>query len=139
MAARAERFSREQGVPFTPMRRRVLEALVAAGAPISAYDLAERVSTERRVAPVQVYRALDFLMGAGVVHRLATRSAFVACDHEHGCDETIVFLVCETCGMVAEVASSAVGLSLRGAAEASGFEARRPVVEVEGRCATCRT
>ena len=138
IVGRAERFSRERGAAFTPMRRRVLETLVAAQGPVTAYDLADRLSTERRIAPVQVYRALEFLIEAGVVHRLATRSAFLACAHEHVRGETTVFLVCGQCGTVAEVASPAVGRSLKGAAAASDFEAHHPVVEIEGRCATCR-
>ena len=128
VVARAERFSQAHGVSFTPMRRRVLDALLAAGVPVTAYDLADRLSTGRRIAPVQVYR----------VHRLATRSAFVACGHEHAQGETTVFLVCGACGQVAEVASPAVGRGLKGAAAASDFEAHHPVVEVEGRCASCR-
>lgn len=138
VVGRAERFSRERGVAFTPMRRRVLETLAAAQGPVTAYDLADRLSTERRVAPVQIYRALEFLIEAGVVHRLATRSAFVACAHEHARGETTVFLVCGQCGTVAEVASPAVGRGLKGTAAASDFEPHHPVVEVEGRCATCR-
>lgn len=135
---RAERYSAAAGMSFTPMRRRVLDALLAAGAPVTAYDLAERLSGARRVAPVQIYRALDFLIEAGVVHRLATRSAFMACDHEHERGETTVFLVCEGCGTVAEVSSAAVGRGIRGASADNGFEPTRPVIEVEGRCAECR-
>lgn len=138
VVARAERFSRERRLPFTPMRRRVLDELVSAQAPLTAYELAERVSTERRVAPVQVYRALEFLRSAGVIHRLATRGAFIVCDHEHCEGETVVFLLCADCGSVAETSSSAVGRGLDGAAAANRFEALNPVVEVEGRCGLCR-
>jgi Fur family transcriptional regulator, zinc uptake regulator len=136
--ARAERYSQAAGVSFTPMRRRVLDALLEAGVPVTAYDLAERLSGPRRVAPVQIYRALDFLIEAGVVHRLATRSAFMACDHEHARGETTVFLVCGDCGSVAEVASAAVGRGLKGAAADNDFEPVHPVIEVSGRCAACR-
>lgn len=137
--ARATRYGEAQGTAFTAGRRTVLAALVGAGKPMSAYDLAEQLSGGgRRVAPVQVYRWLDFLMAAGVVHRIATRSTFVTCDHEHGRGETVVFLVCEGCGNVEEVASAAVGRGLRGAAESTGFQPLNPVVEVEGRCAACQ-
>lgn len=136
---RAERFSGARGVSFTPMRRRVLDELMAAHGPVTAYDLADRLSTSRRIAPVQIYRALEFLMEAGVVHRLATRSAFVVCDHEHGQGEATVFLVCGQCGNVAEVASSAIDNSLKGAAAESDFEPLHPVIEIAGRCANCRS
>jgi Fur family zinc uptake transcriptional regulator len=120
------------------MRRRVLEALVANAVPLSAYDLVERLSREKRVAAVQIYRALEFLQGAGVVHRLATRSAYMACDHEHVPGETVVFLLCAGCGSVEEATSRSVERGLEGAAAASGFKARQPVVEVEGDCAACQ-
>ena len=136
---RVERFSGARGVSFTPMRRRVLDELLAAQGPVTAYDLADRLSTARRIAPVQIYRALEFLMEAGVVHRLATRSAFLVCDHEHAHGEATVFLVCGDCGNVAEVASSAVDVGLKRAAEASDFEPLHPVVEIAGRCASCRS
>lgn len=136
---RAARYGEAQGTTFTAGRRRVLEVLVDAGKPMSAYDLADRLSGGgRRVAPVQVYRSLEFLIAAGVVHRLVTRSTFVTCDHEHGRGETVVFLVCEECGKVEEVTSPTVGRGLRGAAEATGFRPLHPVVEVEGRCAACQ-
>src|SRR4051812_16908886 len=99
---RTERLCTERAMPFTPMRRRVLQELASSATPLSAYDLAERVSKTKRIAPVQIYRALEFLQEAGVVHRLATKSAYVACDHEHAPGETIVFLVCAGCGAVEE-------------------------------------
>lgn len=136
--ARAEEFCSEHGVPFTPMRRRVLEELASSAVPLTAYDLVERVGRMKRVAPTQIYRALDFLLEAGVIHRLATKSAYVACGHEHGPNETVVFLVCAECGAVEEATSRSVGRGLKGAAAAHGFKPREPVVEVGGECATCQ-
>ncbi|WP_050783563.1 Fur family transcriptional regulator [Methylobacterium nodulans] len=138
IVARVERYCAEHGVAFTPMRRRVLEVLAASVTPLSAYDLAERVRQEKRVSPVQVYRVLEFLQGAGVVHRLATKSAYIACYHEHGPGETTVFLVCSGCGAVEEATSRAIQRVLKGAAAVSGFKPLHPVVEVEGECAACQ-
>jgi len=126
------------------MRRRVLEVLTASGdTPLGAYDIAERAGAAtadgKRVAPIQVYRALDVLIGLGLVHRIAIRNAYLACDHEHASGETVVFLVCRRCGAVRETAApAAVGRGLKGAALASGFRPTHPVVEVEGDCAACR-
>jgi len=140
--ARAERMCAERGLSFTVSRRRVLELLtVNPATPLGAYDLVELLKGEegRRVAPVQVYRTLDFLQGLGLVHRITTRNAYLACDHEHAPDETLVFLVCQSCGTVAEAsAPSAIERGLKGAAAASGFKSRHPVVEVEGECAACQ-
>lgn len=142
---RAEEAARTRGQTLTPMRRRVLQALATSGrVPLGAYDIAERLNAafegEKRVAPVQIYRSLEFLMGLGLVHRIAIRNAYLACDHEHVCGETVVFLVCQHCGSVQEAAAAPpVGRGLKGAAAASGFRPVHPVVEVEGECATCQT
>jgi Fur family zinc uptake transcriptional regulator len=140
--ARAERLCAERRLAFTASRRRVLELLAASpAAPLGAYDLAELLRTEdgRRMAPVQVYRALEFLQGLGLVHRIATRNAYLACDHGHGPEDTVMFLVCQSCGNVTEAcAPEGFERGLKGAATAAGFQAIHPVVEVEGECASCR-
>ena len=55
-----------------------------------------------RPAPITVYRALDFLRDNGLVHRIESRNAFVACVNNHGGDDLVVFLICERCGAVGE-------------------------------------
>ena len=135
--ALAENYCRKHGASLTPIRRRVLAELAASAVPLSAYDLTSRLHGPKKIAPVQVYRALEFLQEAGVIHRLATRSAFIACGHVHAGGETIVFLVCGRCGKVEEAHSALVERGLKGAAVASGFRTRHSVVEVEGDCAAC--
>jgi Fur family zinc uptake transcriptional regulator len=137
---RAERAAAARQQAFTPMRRGVLTALAESNAPLGAYDLAERVSADRgkRVNAIQIYRTLHFLMSLGLVHRIATRNAYFVCDHQHGPDETVVFLVCRQCGNVAETISSAVGRGLRDTVKAADFRPLHCVVEIEGECALCR-
>jgi Fur family zinc uptake transcriptional regulator len=115
----------------------VLALLAAAGKPMAAYEIAAKLSGSRKMQAVQVYRALEFLQEAACVHRLASRSAFFACDHRHGEDETVVFMVCSQCGAVQETASELVARGLRGAAKTAGFRSRHPTIEVEGECARC--
>ena len=130
-------FARSRQQAFTPMRRRVLATLTGAAAPLSAYQIADILSADKRVAAVQVYRALDFLQEAGAVHRLASRAAFFACDHVHAEGETVVFMVCNQCGVVQEGQAPLVGEGLQSAAAATGFRPSRPIVELEGECASC--
>jgi len=134
--SRARSYAVSRGTPFTPTRQRVLALLTATGKPMAAYEIAEKLSGSRKQA-VQVYRALEFLQEAGCVHRLASRSAFFACDHRHGESETVVFMVCSHCGAVQETASELVARGLRGAAKTTGFTPRHPMIEVEGECAKC--
>jgi len=135
--SRARSYAASKGTSFTPMRERVLTLLAATGKPMAAYEIAERLSGSRKMQAVQVYRALDFLQEAGCVHRLASRSAFFACDHRHEEGETVVFMVCSQCGAVQETTSELVARGLRGAARTAGFRPRHPLIEVEGECAKC--
>jgi Fur family zinc uptake transcriptional regulator len=141
LLARAERLCAARGARLTDMRRRVLEALAADHAPAGAYEVIERLSGKggRRPAPISVYRALDFLLAHGLAHRIESRNAFVACsgDHAAGADGPVVFLICEGCGAVGEAAAPALAAALDELVEATGFQARAPVIEIAGRCAHC--
>jgi Fur family zinc uptake transcriptional regulator len=137
--ARAEGLCRSRGARLTPPRRRVLEILCASDRPLGAYEIlaAMRRPGEGRAAPPTVYRALDFLLEQGLIHRLETLHAFIGCthpDHPHSGQ----FLICADCGEVQELEDQAVVERLGNAAAESGFQPERPVVEVIGTCADCR-
>ena len=127
------------GLSLTHSRQRILDELCAAGRPVGAYEmidiLAER--SGKRPAPISVYRALDFLVDNGLVHRLASRNAFLACAHGHGEREAVVFLICDQCGSVEEAVSNAVNSGLAGVAAQTGFAVRSRVSEIAGQCRAC--
>ncbi len=120
----------------------VLGALEGASAPLSAYSLLDQLRDAGFRAPLQVYRALDGLIKAGLVHRLESLNAFVACagthghDHDHGHDMA-AFAICDRCGQVAEISDHAMGEKLDAWVSASGFAPRKAVIEFRGTCATC--
>ena len=126
-------------IRLTPSRQLVLDKLCAAGRPVGAYDMIDIVAEEtgKRPAPVSIYRALDFLLENGLVHRLASRNAFMACAHRHERSAPVAFLICEQCGRVTEATSAEVSASLSGLAQVSGFQARSQVIELSGLCAAC--
>jgi len=137
--ARAEALCAARGLRLTELRKAAVLALARSHLPLGAYDLAEAMSAGgRRVSPISVYRSLDFLIEIGLVHRIATRNAYVACEHAHGLDETVVFLICRSCGGVDEATSPALDHSLQVTAASSGFKPRHRVVELEGECADCQ-
>ena len=130
-AARKER--------LTPIRRHVLEALLASHAPLGAYELIDRLAARAtRPAPITIYRALDFLREQGLVHRIESRNAFIACVHNHESHDPVVFLICEKCGAVGEAASAAVADTIKTASRAAGFTPKTPVIEISGICAHCK-
>lgn len=157
--ARAEALCAARGLRLTPIRREVLETMLATHRPLGAYDIAERLADRadarasgrtgrRRLAPITVYRALDFLMEEGLVHRLASRNAFIACpqahpEHAHPKDahdghDPVAFLICDACGGVDERSSAVLAGALRGLVEAEGFKPRQQVLEIAGLCDHCR-
>ncbi len=127
---------------LTPIRRRVLEALLASHAPLGAYELIDRLAQSGeggRPAPITIYRALDFLRDQGLVHRIESRNAFIACVHHHENADPVVFLICETCGAVGEATGSGIAEAIRSASRAAGFVPKTPVIEISGTCAHCRS
>ncbi|MGD8206565.1 MAG: transcriptional repressor [Thiohalocapsa sp.] len=133
----AERLCAERGVRLTRHRRLVLELLAVSDRPLSAYELLRLMRDRvRSPAPPTVYRALDFLLRQGLVHRLESLHAFVGCSHPDA-PHSGQFLICADCGRVAELDSDSIRQSLQTAARRTGFETRRPVVEILGVCARC--
>ena len=136
--AHAETMCEQRGQRFTPIRRQVLEALLSSHRPLGAYDVIEELAKRvARPAPITVYRALDFLMEQGLVHRIESRNAFLACAHNHDASSSVAFLICERCGAVGEIAAASVTQPLIDGARASGFSPKMTVVEMTGTCANC--
>ncbi|MGD0314780.1 MAG: transcriptional repressor [Xanthobacteraceae bacterium] len=136
--AHAEELCAARAQRLTPMRRHVLEALLASHRPLGAYEIVERLADPGRPAPITVYRALDFLRDNGLVHRIESRNAFVACVHNHADNDIVVFFLCERCGAVGEAPGGAVAETLKASARAVGFAPKSPVIEIAGICAHCR-
>ncbi|MFZ0422634.1 MAG: Fur family transcriptional regulator [Xanthobacteraceae bacterium] len=136
--AHAERQCAARAQRLTPMRRQVLEALLASHRPLGAYEIIERLAGRSRPAPISIYRALDFLRENGLVHRIESRNAFVACVHDHGSDDLVVFLLCESCGAVGEAPGGDAAEALKASARAAGFSPKSPLIEVAGICSHCR-
>jgi len=129
------------GVRLTPGRRVILDMLCTAGRPLGAYEMIDLLaqSGKKRAAPITVYRALDFLVEHGLVHRLASRNAFLACSHRHDAGEPLVFLICDDCGRVDEQTSSSLTTDLDALAAGTSFTRRSQVIELAGQCSACRS
>ena len=137
---RARRSFDEKGMKLTSLRLRVLEEIAASHDAMGAYDVLERLSQKSggRMAPISVYRAIDALQQAGLVHRLESRNAYFACHAPHTSRQRHMALVCETCAGVTEVAVSSLHATIEAACRTQGFELRSAVAEAFGVCATCQ-
>jgi Fur family zinc uptake transcriptional regulator len=124
--------------PLTRNQALVHGALTTDGGPLSAYTLLDRLRDDGFRAPLQVYRALEQLMAQGLVHRLESLNAFVACKHpacgRHGVS---AFAICGTCGAVLEFTDQVVEARLESWAKDHKFNADRTTIELRGQCAEC--
>ena len=116
----------------------VLGTLNASPAPLSAYDILDKLRGDGLRAPLQVYRALDKLVERGLAHRLESLNAFVACADEHcHLKGLIAFAICENCGRVDEFADAVIEDRLGAWAANKGFKVERTTMEIRGKCADC--
>jgi len=137
--AHAEQVCAKRAQKFTPIRRHVLQALLSSHRPLGAYEVIDELAKSMpRPAPITVYRALDFLMENGLVHRIESRNAFLACAHDHDATAMVAFLICDRCGSVGEGPAAPAVQSLNAAARASGFAPKLSVVAIAGTCAHCQ-
>ncbi|MFQ5934790.1 MAG: Fur family transcriptional regulator [Acidiferrobacterales bacterium] len=133
----AESACRDRGLRFTAQRRRVLELVWSRHTPIKAYEILGCLRAEgRSAAPPTVYRALDFLLDAGLVHRIESLNAFVGCGGP-GTPHVEQFLICRRCNAVAEIDAPGIARALEADAERLGFQADRQTIEIKGLCADC--
>ena len=134
----AEERCHQNGARLTSIRRRVLELVWSSHSPVGAYAVLDALKAEgQNAAPPTVYRALDFLLEQGLVHRIERLNAFVGCPHPDG-PHAAQFLICEKCGAVAELDDSAIGRAIEAGAAKLGFTVKKQIVEVEGLCPDCR-
>jgi len=133
----ADALCRSRGVRLTALRRRVLELIWGSHRPIGAYAVLGVLRDERdTAAPPTVYRALDFLMEQGLVHRIQSLNAYVGCndpDRAH----SGVFLICGACGDALEIEDRPLDEAIKDAATTHGFAVQRRTVEATGMCPGC--
>jgi len=136
--AAAERQCAARGARLTEQRRRVLELIWKSHAPVGAYTLLDRLREEGvRAQPPTVYRALEFLVENGLIHRIESLNAYIGCAEP---TESHVgqFLICTGCHSAAELDDSDISTAIAARAQAVGFSVGRATVEIAGLCPNCR-
>lgn len=134
----AETLCRDRGLRFTALRRQVLELVWDSHKPIGAYDILDALNASgKKAAPPTVYRTLEFLIEADLVHRLDSLNAFVGCP-DPSSSHTGQFLICRACRSVAELDDADINSLVEQKAAGLGFSAVHQMLEIQGLCRTCR-
>lgn len=133
----ARRLCEDRGIRFTELRERILKMVWQGHKAVKAYDLLDQLSKEGGSAkPPTVYRALDFLMEHGFVHKIESMNAYVGCPHPDG-KHVSQFLICDKCFDVQEVGASELDPNIIEQATKSGFDIKGQTIEIHGLCAAC--
>lgn len=136
--ALAEEYCRERGEKLTPIRRKVLELLLNSGRATKAYSLLDEMrQIHPGSAPPTVYRALDFLLTAGLVHRIESINAFTVCHDLTQCQHGIL-VVCQQCGNVTELHQPKLRQALVVQIEDAGYRLASDEIELKGLCSACQ-
>lgn len=138
LMTQADALCQREGLRLTPTRRRVLEMIVHSPGGAKAYDLLDALTAENASArPPTVYRAIDFLLSNGLIHRIESLNAYVRCTcPEHA--QAYQLLICQVCGNVQELHEELIDQRLDAAAAKQGFSVEKKTIEVHGRCQDCQ-
>lgn len=134
----------QQGLRFTTMRNNTLQLMLKQGEPLSAYDIMAiyKRRYQQDISAVSVYRMLDFLMQAQLVHKLLSSSQYITCSHiacQHA-HEIPQLLICDRCHQVEEIsAGDSLVSELEATAVGTGFKLHAQQLELHGICAHCQS
>ncbi len=134
----AEQLCQTRGVQLTPIRHKVLELVLNSHKAVKAYDLLDQIRPVNDAAkPATVYRALDFLLEQGLIHRVESLNAFVGC-HLSGSQHDLLLLICSRCHNVEERPATSVIQALGEELQVAGFNPQLKTIEIQGLCKNCQ-
>ena len=133
----AEQYCQENGLNFTPVRRKVLAILLQKNTAIGAYEILDllREAGFKNQPPV-AYRALEFLVQNGFAHKIEQLNSFIGCMHP-GKDHSPAFMICRNCDSVSEEEALTRNFSVSQIASKAGFTVEKAVIEARGLCHSC--
>ncbi|OLQ86720.1 transcriptional repressor [Vibrio ponticus] len=127
-----------RGVRFTSQRKQVFKLICASPKASSAYELLEQLKLhEPQAKPPTVYRALDFLLEQGFIHRVESTNSFIQCCSCNAHKHYSHLLICDKCSNVIELQDDSLVALLANNAEKHGFKITNHVIESHGICQSC--
>jgi len=131
------RFLRSRGLRATAERRALCREIFAQHGHIDAEQVLEAVrAAGHKISRATVYRNLDLLVAAGLVHKVrlgGNRSVF---EHVHP-GQKHDHLACRRCGRMIEFVSPGIAAMLAEICRAHGFVAQGNQLQILGECQQC--
>lgn len=135
----AESLCKEKNFRLTRLRKRVLELIWESHQALGAYAILEHLGQEGvKPAPPTVYRALEFLLEAGLIHRINSLNAYIGCNHPKDQHHGSYFLICQNCCVVAEIHNEKLETRINKVAEKENFSVQDRTLEISGICQICQ-
>lgn len=137
-----------KGIKLTALRREVLSILYASKKPLGAYEILDKLKSERQNAePPTVYRVLDYLIASKLAHRIESQNTYVCCsqltkvrdlsrDLPREIHRTIL-LICTSCNNSFEFDDDLVFISVNKFAQKHGLKIDDALIEIKGVCTMC--
>ncbi|QRM33210.1 Fur family transcriptional regulator [Microvirga sp. VF16] len=119
-------------------QQRVHRILTEAKRPLTAYAILGQLRGQTQATPPTVYRSLAKLIRHGLVHRIESLNAYVACPGHH-VSGAVAFAICSHCGSVTEFTDSRISYRLQAWSRSHAFRLQDTAVELKGLCASCAT
>lgn len=138
LVTQIEEICAARGVRLTSQRKRVFELICASPKASSAYELLEDLKqTEPQAKPPTVYRALEFLLEQGFIHRVESTNSYIQCGSCNAHTHYSHMLICDKCSNVIELLDDSLVALLVNNAEKHGFTITNHVIESHGVCKNC--
>jgi len=136
--SRVDEICRSNNLGFTDIRKQVFEIIIKNNKPIKAYQILDEIRniTNKPSHPPTVYRAIDFLIENGFVHKLNSINSFVGCFHPKTHEECY-FLICKKCNLYQECCDDSLKDRISKTAVHNNFIISNTTLEIEGHCLDC--
>jgi Fur family transcriptional regulator, zinc uptake regulator len=135
--ATAAHLCQNRGVQLTTIRQQVLGLIWENHKAVKAYELLDKLKPLQSAAkPATIYRALDFLIEQGLIHRVESLNAFIGCSCP-GFQHEQLLLICNQCHDVEERSAAQVMQALSQEIKSAHFIAHSKAVEIHGLCQKC--
>lgn len=134
----AQHLCGQRGTRLTPQRLTIFQLMLQQEGAISAYELLERLQqTEPNAKPPTIYRALEFLLEQGLIHRVESTNSYIVCYHFTEIGHASTLFICDQCHQVTEQTTGQITTVLTQLAQQQGFHIHHSIIEVHGHCAGC--